>query len=282
MSASTSTLASASTLTMNDQFLYLIQEKLNKLEAKNETELNEYKRVKEEQAKQLHELANKLATLDIENKKAHEKIASLEVEKKETDQKVVLLEQKIDQSDSIPVGTVLIWTTGEIPKKYFVCDGRSLQRKGEHAALFDVIGTHYGQGDNIRTFNIPNYTGRFIVCADNEDVVGSVGDATNLSHSHTGQVSISCDTSAAGAHSHTIVNKNGTPSCIRWTGGSGTTHSLIDAFGTKNKDRVYTDTAGDHAHSVNTTAHFITDDSGEVQKLRPKWASALYIIKVIP
>ena len=63
----------------------------------------------------------------------------------------------------------LVGITGEIralahdnvPYGWFECDGAALDRQ-TYADLFALIGTTYGNGDEISTFNIPNLRGEFL------------------------------------------------------------------------------------------------------------------------
>jgi len=53
-----------------------------------------------------------------------------------------------------PTGTILINNTGLTPSGYLPCDGSTVSRT-TYVALFDVIGTYYGDGDNTTTFHLP-------------------------------------------------------------------------------------------------------------------------------
>lgn len=44
---------------------------------------------------------------------------------------------------------------------WLLCDGRAVNRT-EYAELFNVIGTGFGGGDGINTFNLPDYRGKFL------------------------------------------------------------------------------------------------------------------------
>lgn len=62
---------------------------------------------------------------------------------------------------TVPVGVIYPFTGeyGEnyenVPDGYLACDGRAISRT-EYATLFSVIGTKYGNGDEITTFNLPD------------------------------------------------------------------------------------------------------------------------------
>lgn len=56
-----------------------------------------------------------------------------------------------------PIGTVIMHVTGVDPSaRYLYCDGSEISRV-DYSELFGVIGTSFGPGDGLTTFNIPNY-----------------------------------------------------------------------------------------------------------------------------
>ena len=54
-------------------------------------------------------------------------------------------------------GTILVNTTNSLPDGYLLCDGAEVSRT-IYEALYQVIGTYYGDGDGSTTFNLPNLT----------------------------------------------------------------------------------------------------------------------------
>ena len=58
---------------------------------------------------------------------------------------------------TVPPGTILSNKTGFMPPGYLVCDGSAVSRT-QYSALFQVIGTYYGDGDGYSTFHVPNLT----------------------------------------------------------------------------------------------------------------------------
>jgi hypothetical protein len=55
---------------------------------------------------------------------------------------------------TVPPGTILSNKTGFTPPGYLVCDGATVSRT-LYVALFQVIGTYYGEGDGYSTFHVP-------------------------------------------------------------------------------------------------------------------------------
>ncbi len=76
------------------------------------------------------------------------------------------------------------------PAGWLPCDGRALLRS-QYPALFAAIGTTWGAGDNVSTFNLPEVRGEFFRAWDNGRGVdggrqfGSWQDGDLESHNHT-------------------------------------------------------------------------------------------------
>lgn len=59
------------------------------------------------------------------------------------------------ESNSFIIGEVRSYMGGKVPEGWLLCDGSELSRN-QFSNLFNVIGTQYGPGDGISTFEIPN------------------------------------------------------------------------------------------------------------------------------
>jgi len=144
------------------------------------------------------------------------------------------------QNNSIPTGGLMMWPTASAPSGYLLCNGSAVSRT-TYAALFAVIGTTFGIGDNSTTFNLPNYTNRVPVGAGGLYATAATGgskDAIVVSHTHTATVtdpghshqtgSISADTGFGSARStgtSGVATSNVTTGIsvgISTTGSSGT------------------------------------------------------------
>lgn len=66
-----------------------------------------------------------------------------------------------------PPGAIMAFATQTTPDGWEPCDGRELLREGKYATLFSKIGTAWGDGDTITTFNVPNLQGEFLRGWDN-------------------------------------------------------------------------------------------------------------------
>lgn len=65
----------------------------------------------------------------------------------------------------VPTGVVETFAGSVAPAGYLLCNGQAVSRT-EYAALYGVIGTTYGAGDGINTFNVPPHPGRSQVGLD--------------------------------------------------------------------------------------------------------------------
>ena len=128
------------------------------------------------------------------------------------------------QNNSIPTGGLMMWPTASAPSGYLLCNGAAVSRT-TYAALFAIIGTTFGIGDNSTTFNLPNYTNRLPVGAGGLYAAAATGgskDSVVVSHTHTATVTDS-------GHSHqtgsTTVESGFIQGGIRTTGTSGSVTS---------------------------------------------------------
>lgn len=60
-----------------------------------------------------------------------------------------------------PVGSLIMGPIPNTPAGYLLCDGQAVSRT-TYAALFDVLGTNFGEGDGSTTFNVPDYRDCFL------------------------------------------------------------------------------------------------------------------------
>lgn len=68
----------------------------------------------------------------------------------------VSLWARVDQDTNGFVGQMTLWPTGvAIPTGWLQCNGAAVSRT-TYATLFALIGTTYGAGDGVTTFNVPN------------------------------------------------------------------------------------------------------------------------------
>lgn len=73
----------------------------------------------------------------------------------------------------LPTGTIITWSTKDAPDGYLICNGAAISRT-TYARLFAAIGTTWGAGDGNTTFNVPNFTNRYL----KGGTAGTYGDQT--------------------------------------------------------------------------------------------------------
>jgi microcystin-dependent protein len=136
----------------------------------------------------------------------------------------------------IPAGTILPCGNNAALTRTLLCDGSAVSRT-TYAALFDAIGTAFGYGDNINTFNLPDFRGRFLRGVDGAttrdpdrasrtamntggntgDNVGSIQGHQYQSHTHT----VNATTNLAGGAQGKVAWGNDTPSASNVMNASG-------------------------------------------------------------
>lgn len=76
-------------------------------------------------------------------------------------------------------GIVIPFAGTTAPQGWMLCDGSAVSRT-TYAALFDVIGTTYGEGDGETTFNIPNLAGRVVIGSSQSHALGTTGGSETV------------------------------------------------------------------------------------------------------
>ncbi|MEQ8286056.1 phage tail protein [Thalassospira sp.] len=61
----------------------------------------------------------------------------------------------------VPIASIHAFATQSVPDGYLICDGAAISRT-EYAELFAALGTVWGAGDEVATFNIPDLRGEFM------------------------------------------------------------------------------------------------------------------------
>jgi microcystin-dependent protein len=93
----------------------------------------------------------------------------------------------------IPTGAGIDWYSTTAPSGFLLCDGSAVSRT-TFAALFAVLGSNYGGGDGINTFNLPDCRGRVLVGVapgGNAEVAtlgandGTAAASRRVRHAHT-------------------------------------------------------------------------------------------------
>lgn len=100
-----------------------------------------------------------------------------------------------------------------VPEGWFLCDGSAISRTA-YAGLFAAIGTTWGPGDGVTTFNIPDFRGRTLIGAGGAYAVGATGGAATTTlavgnlpaHSHGVTDPQHTHVFAGTAHNHGITD----------------------------------------------------------------------------
>lgn len=105
-------------------------------------------------------------------------------------------------------GQIIVYAGNAAPSGTLLCNGVAVSR-ATYADLFAAIGTIYGKGDGVTTFNVPKFTaGTTAVAADTAETVGITVAGAVMAHTHGGSIANGGvhghggSTGAAGAHGH--------------------------------------------------------------------------------
>lgn len=123
-------------------------------------------------------------------------------------------ELNIVKKNIVPVGVIYPFggSNEKVPNGYLPCDGRAVSRT-QYSALFNVIGTSFGNGDTINTFNVPDLRECVPVGIGTRGSGVSTHDTYNLgqfkddqfkSHNHDASIT-------GGEHSHGVRTVLGGP-----------------------------------------------------------------------
>lgn len=172
-------------------------------------------------------------------------------------------------SDS-EVGRIGTFAMATPPAGWFRANGAAVSRT-VYAALFAKIGTTYGAGDGVNTFNLPDPRGKFIRLLDDGRgidagrVLGSYQTDETRSHNHAGSSadagghSHSGSAGAAGAHGHSASsdvqgNHAHTVNNASAAGGVYGSWYFSDLGGGADQPTNITNEAGSHSHNITVAA----------------------------
>lgn len=187
---------------------------------------------------------------------------------------------------TLPPGMIAPYVATSAPTGWLLCDGSQVSRT-TYAALYAVIGTKYGYGDNATTFHLPDFRGRFLRGYDNSagrdpdaasrtamntggstgDAIGSIQAAAYASHTHTATDS---------GHTHTATDSGHTHGFALGNGDTG-----LAPPGTSQGNSVTTSTTSSGTANItvaSSTANITNANSGG-NETRPINANVNYIIK---
>ena len=140
--------------------------------------------------------------------------------------------------ESLKVGTILYYSGSNIPEGWKKCNGEAISRE-VYSELFEVIGTRYGSGDGVNTFNLPDFRERV--------AVGYAGDGVFDLGSNGGEKTHTLTVDEIPPHKHQIKTNNDDWNNTQSGGNYGTTKDGTTAWYNNNW---YTEnTGGGQAHN---------------------------------
>jgi microcystin-dependent protein len=143
-------------------------------------------------------------------------------------------------NNTLPAGTISLWSSDVIPQNWMICDGSAISRT-QYASLFEAIGIKYGAGDGVNTFNLPNFKGRAPVGKDSAQtefaaLAQTGGEKTHLlttnempAHTHTSKINTAYVYGAPGAGS-TIYGVNNAGVDPTSSTGGGAAHNNLQPY----------------------------------------------------
>lgn len=136
----------------------------------------------------------------------------------------------------VPVGSIVVYGSPVCPAGWLICDGSEISRTS-YAELFSAIGTIWGDGDGLTTFNLPDLRGRGPIGKGQGSgltnrIVGDMG----------GEEQHTLTVNEIPPHSHDIKANDGTPGPYSWL-----LHNLINAQHTHT--RTTESTGGGQSHN---------------------------------
>ena len=100
----------------------------------------------------------------------------------------------------MPVGSITQYAGSSAPSGWLLCDGSNISRT-TYSALFSVISTTYGVGDNSTTFGIPDLQNRLPIGK------GSGNFATLNTKAGSDTTALTLSTANIPSHSHFLFNR---------------------------------------------------------------------------
>lgn len=148
------------------------------------------------------------------------------------------LSAKLDARARYVPGQIIVTAGKQTPPYTLLCNGAAVSR-AQYADLFAAVGTLYGAGDGVTTFNVPRLgEGHVIKATVDASKVGTYSAGALLTHTH--------DASAAsgGDHSHSVT----------LTAAGSHAHGASASGVGDHAHGAWTDAQGNHAHSGSTDA----------------------------
>ena len=130
----------------------------------------------------------------------------------------------------VPVGTIADFGNG-VPAGWLACDGSAVPRTGATAALFAYLGTTWGAGDGVTTFNLPDARGASRIGAGQGTYVGATNHILGVVN---GEETHTLTTAEMPSHAHTYPNTasaGGGPNIVEGAPNAGTGSNMNNTGG---------------------------------------------------
>ena len=163
---------------------------------------------------------------------------------------------KTTQSFGNPIGTIIQWPSDNPPTGYLLCDSSAVSRE-THSALFAIIGTTFGSGDDTTTFNLPDYRGYVLVGKNSTDT-----DTNTIDNIHRGEKTHLLTINEMPSHSHTSAEHSHTTKVIDPGHIHKVNGSVVTSGGTGHYD-------GGGAGQLNSKLYTTTDTSNVQFSIQP-------------
>lgn len=114
----------------------------------------------------------------------------------------------VKQPIAAPVGSVIAFAADAVPTHCLACNGAAISRTA-YPELFAVIGTTYGAGDGVNTFNLPDFRGKFLRCVGgNSAAIGVAQSDENKVHKHVVYIADATGSLKAGLYASSPYDNN--------------------------------------------------------------------------
>ena len=110
---------------------------------------------------------------------------------------------------TVPVGTIFGYGGSSAPLGWLLCDNSEVSRT-TYSALFNIIGTVYGSGDNITTFNLPDLRSRIPIGAVNTSVSYGTISLNFARGKKEGEQGHTLTSNEMASHSHSVTDSGHT------------------------------------------------------------------------
>lgn len=161
-----------------------------------------------------------------------------------------------------PTGTINAFAGTHVPHTWLLCNGQAVSRV-LYWKLFHIIGTTYGSGDGMTTFNVPDLRNKFLYGVGVESL-GTMGGSGTITPAGTiGETQLSVAQLAAHTHVINVTNPPHTHTMNSQVTGITvdpvTTGITINDGATASSTTGITVVDGKHEHALSLASRFATN-----------------------